>query len=173
MEDVFTRGYRDPPHHPLVEAALGGFDNWDSEHFIFIAEHGYGVHEKTMAFFPLFPFLISILSHTLFGPLLLFLSPRSVLLVAGFTINLMTFPLAALSLYMLTLQLFKDRQFSLLTIVLFCINPASVFMSALYTECLFSFLTFLGLLALERGYSWSATVLFTLATATRANGIVP
>ncbi len=166
------RGYRHPPHHPLIEAAFGGFDNWDSEHFIFIAEHGYGIHEQSMAFFPLFPSLLWILSQTLFRPLLVFLSMRSVLLISAFALNLTLFPFAMLSLYLLTLRVFNNRSFSFLAAALFCISPASVFMSAGYTECLFSLLTFSGLLALECGYSWPASVLFMLATATRSNGIV-
>ncbi len=166
------RRYRHPPHHPLVEAALGGFDNWDSEHFIFIAEQGYGIHEQSMAFFPFFPSLLWVLSQTLFRPLLLLLSLRSVLLITGFTLNLILFPFAVLSLYLLTLRVFKNHHFALLTASLFCINPASVFMSSLYTECLFSLLTFSGLLSLECGYSWPATLLFMLATATRSNGVV-
>ncbi len=172
MEDVFMRGYRHPPHHPLVEVALGGFDNWDSEHFIFIAEHGYGIHEQSMAFFPLFPCLLWMLSQTLFRPLLLFLSLRSVLVITGFTLNLILFPFAVLSLYLLTLRVFNNRHFAALTAYLFCINPASVFMSSVYTECLFSLLTFSGLLSLECGHSWPAALLFMLATATRSNGTV-
>ncbi len=172
MEDVFLRGYRHPPHHPLIEATLGGFDNWDSEHFIFIAEHGYGIHEQSMAFFPLFPSLLWILSQTLFQPLMVYFSMRSLLLVAAFALNLIFFPFAVLSLYLLTLKVFNNHSFSLLTAALFCINPASVFMSAGYTECLFSLLTFSGLLALEHGRSWPAALCFMLATATRSNGIV-
>ena len=172
MDDVFMSGYRQPSHHPLVEAALGGFDNWDSEHFIFIAEHGYGIHEQTMAFFPLFPFLIWFLSQSVFRLLLLFLSLRSVLLISGFVLNLTVFPFAALCLYLLTLHVSKDRRFSLLAAALFCINPVSVFMSAVYTECLFALFTFSGLLMLERDRPWTAAVLFMFATAVRSNGIV-
>ena len=165
-------GYRHPPHNSIIETSLGGFDNWDSEHFIFIAEHGYILHEQTMAFFPLFPSLLWALSHTLFYPLVHVLPLRSVLLISGCFLNLAVFPLTVASLYLLTLHVSRNRQLSLLTAALFCINPASVFMSAVYTECLFALFTFSGLLALEKERSWIATLLFMLAVATRSNGIV-
>ena len=172
MNSLFLRVYRHPAHHPFVEAALGGFDNWDSEHFITIAEYGYQRYEQTLAFFPLFPSLLWFLSQSVFQPLLLFLSLRSVLLISGFVFNLTVFPFAALCLYLLTFHVSKDRRFSLLAAALFCINPASVFMSAVYTECLFALFTFSGLLMLERDRPWTAAVLFMFAAAVRSNGIV-
>lgn len=172
MEDVFMNGYRYPPHNTLIETSLGGFDNWDSEHFIFIAEHGYSLHEQTMAFFPLLPSLLWTLTHTLFYPLTHLMPLRSVLLISGCVLNLAVFPLTVVSLYLLTLQLSRNRRLSLLTAALFCINPASVFMSAVYTECLFALFTFSGMLAVDKERPWIATILFMLAVATRSNGVV-
>lgn len=164
--------YRYPPHNPIVETCLGGFDNWDSEYFIFVAEHGYGVHEQTMAFFPLLPALMWTLSRTLLRPLSLLVPVRSVLLVSGASINFCVFPFTAVSLYLLTQHLSKSRRHSLLAAALVCFNPATVFMSAVYTECVFAFFTFSGLLALEKGRSWTASLLFMLAVGTRSNGVV-
>ena len=219
MDDVFMSGggRRDPPHGAPVEALLGGLDNWDAEYFVFVAEHGYARHEQTMAFFPLLPALMRVLAETILRPLTSVLSLREVLLLAGVVVNFAAFPLAALLLYRLTLRLFgavrdddrrgrrrgrgegrkgggREGRLALLSSLLFCLNPASVFMSAVYTETLFVTFSFLGMWLLEeekeedaslcrRSHnassscisshrSWLAAVAFGLATATRSNGIV-
>ena len=171
MDDVEMKTYRHPEHDPLTETLLGGYDNWDSEYYIFIAHHGYHFLQS-MAFFPLYPYLMWLVGRTLLWPLGLLLAHRSLFLVAGTLVNLCAFPLSAWALYLLTLSVSRNRKLSLLTVLLFCINPASVFMSTVYTETLFSLFTFSGLLFLTHRYSWTASFLFSLASATRANGIV-
>ena len=164
--------HRSPPHDIVTETAFGGLDNWDSEYFIFIAQHGYRKYEQSMAFFPLYPLLMHILSNTVFYPLNYIMAYRSVVLFSGVVINFITFLFAAASLYLLTLEITQNRRLSFLAAALFCINPASVFMTAVYTECLFATFTFLGLLLLEKSYDWFAAVSFALANATRSNGIL-
>lgn len=163
--------YRHPEHNPVVEKLLGGFDNWDSEYYIFIAQHGYPFLQS-MAFFPLYPSLMWLVGRTLLWPLSFLLTDRSLFLVAGTLVNLCVFPLSAVALYLLTLSVSSSQRYSLVTVLLFCINPASVFMSAVYTETLFSFFTFVALCFLTQRYCWSASILFSLASATRSNGIV-
>ncbi len=172
MKDVLMRHHRHPSHDVVTETFLGGLDNWDSEYFIFIAQHGYSRYEQTLAFFPLYPILMRLGSQTVLLPLSFVLTKRSVLLFAGVLINLVVFPLAALALYLLTSEVTKSRRLAFLAAVLFCVNPASVFMSAVYTECLFALLTFAGCLAMEKGQLWPACVLFALGAATRSNGMI-
>ena len=172
MEDVFMKMHRYPPHDVITETAFGGLDNWDSEYFIFIAQHGYQRYEQTMAFFPLYPFLMHILSITLFYPLTFLMTYRSVVLISGVAINFVAFPVTTVALYLLTHEITRNRRLSFLAAALFCINPASVFMTAVYTECLFAMFAFLGLLLLEKEWDWLAAVSFALAAATRSNGIV-
>ena len=169
---AFMGVHRRPGHDTATEMLLGGCDNWDGEYFIFIAEHGYSVYERTMAFFPLFPSLMGLLANTILYPLSFLIPLRSILLISGVLINLFSFPLAASALYLLTLEITKNDVLSLLTAALFCLNPASVFMSATYTECLFALFTFSGVLAMEIRSPWLASILFAVATATRSNGIV-
>ena len=171
MDDVEMKVHRHPHHDPLTETLLGGFDNWDSEYFIFIAEHGY-TFLQSMAFFPLYPALVWLVGRTALSPLSFLLADRSLFLLAGTLVNLCVFPLAAVALYLLTLSVSNSQQFSVVTVLLFCVNPASVFMSAVYTETLFAFCTFAGLCLLTQRRSWSACLLFSLASATRANGVV-
>jgi phosphatidylinositol glycan class V len=171
MDDVEMKTYRYPQHDLVTETLLGGCDNWDSEYFIFIAHHGYPFLQ-TMAFFPLYPCLMWLVGRTLLWPLCFLLADRSLFLVAGTLVNLCVFPLSAAALYLLTLSVSRNQRFSLYAVLLFCINPASVFMSTVYTETLFSFFTFAGLCFLTQRYSWGASLFFSLASATRANGIV-
>ena len=163
---------RYPPHDIFTETAFGGLDNWDSEYFIFVTQHGYRKFEQTMAFFPLYPLLMYLLSNTLFYPLGYIMTYRSVALISGVAINFAAFPFAAAALYLLTYEMTRNRRLSFLAAALFCINPASVFMTAVYTECLFAMFAFSGLLLLEKSYDWSAAVSFALAVATRSNGIL-
>ena len=45
-------------------------------------------------------------------------------------------------------------------------------LSAVYTECLFAMFAFPDLFLLEKHWDWSAALSFSLAAATRSNGIV-
>jgi hypothetical protein len=171
MDGVLMKIYR--LEHPyLVERLLGGLDNWDAEHFIFNAHSGYDKQELSMAFFPLLPTAMWGLSKTVFSPLGLLLPQRSVMLISGAFLNFITFPLAVIALYLLTLEVCRDKKLALLAAGLFSLNPASVFMSAVYSETLFSLFTFSGLLALEKHHLWLSSVVFSLATFTRSNGTV-
>ena len=158
-------------HDMITETLLGGFDNWDSEFFLYIAEHGY-TYFPSMAFFPLYPMLIWLVGRVPLYPLSFLLADHSIFLIAGILVNLCLFPLAAVALYLLTLFSTNNEDFSIMTIILFCVNPASVFMSTVYTETIYAFCTFSGLCLLTLRYSWSASLLFSLASATRSNGIV-
>ena len=135
MEDVTMRVHRHPPHDMLTDTLLGGFDNWDSEYYIYIAQHGY-TFLQSMAFFPLYPWLMWLVGRVLLFPLNFVLADRSLFLLAGTLINCSVFPLAATALYLLTLLQTDNQRLSIVTVLLFCVNPASVFMSAVYTESL-------------------------------------
>jgi len=171
MRDVFWHGRREPPpYHWIVDLLVGGFTRWDSEWLLHIAHHGYD-YEQCLAFFPLYPLLV----HSLFllvSPWLPLLHDKDIILVCGICINIIAFLLAGLVLFKLTNQIFCNPRLSHMTIILFCINPATIFMTTTYTESLFSLLVFTGLWALHSDHTWIATVMFSLATLTRSNGIV-
>lgn len=171
MDNVSMQVHRHPDHDIITETLLGGFDNWDSEYYIYIAGHGY-TFLQSMAFFPLYPMLMWFVGRVALFPLNIVLADRSLFLLSGTLVNLCVFPFATVALYLLTLFVTDNQQFSILTILLFCVNPASVFMSAVYAESLFAFCVFAGLCLLTQHRSWSASVLFSLASATRSNGII-
>ena len=156
----------------LFQKIFGGFGKWDAVYFLKIAEKGYS-YEQYMAFFPLYPWILRTVT-CIFKPAVKFLdlSQRSALLVCGWAVNTLFFTIAAVSLYKLTLRLFKRSKVALVSSLLFCINPASVFMSSLYTESLFCCLQFTALYHLEHEISTVVLLLFGLGCATRSNGIL-
>ena len=155
----------------ILEKIFGGFGKWDAVYFLKIAEQGYK-YEQYMAFFPFYPWLLRILAQTLHVVLQYFVSERSLLLACGWVLNTVFFALAAVSLYRLTRSLFGKKNVALVSTLLFCFNPASVFMSSLYTESLFSCLQFTALCYLEEERSTLAVLLFGLGCATRSNGVI-
>ena len=150
---------------------FGGFEKWDAVYFLKIAEEGY-TYEQYMAFFPLYPWILRTLARIFHLPVQYFISHRSALFICGWLLNTVCFTLAAVSLYKLTCKLFGRDKVALVSSLLFCINPASVFMSSLYTESLFSCLQFTALYFLEQTKSILACLLFGLGCATRSNGII-
>ncbi|KAL7874507.1 hypothetical protein SRHO_G00054770 [Serrasalmus rhombeus] len=154
-----------------VELLLGGLGRWDAEHFLFIAERGY-LYEHNFAFFPLFPLVIRLVAATLLWPLSPFLTVRGRLLLAVALVNSTLFVLSAVALRGLSHVVLQDRKLALVSGLIYCITPASVFMLAGYSETLFAALTFGGLWLLESGFMFGACLLLGLATFTRANGLV-
>ena len=73
--------------------------------------------------------------------------------------------------YLLTMEITHHCSLSLLSAALFCLTPA-VFMSAVYTESVFVCLSFAGMLCVQRSHMYTAMCLFSLAAATRSNGVV-
>jgi phosphatidylinositol glycan class V len=190
MDDVFMSDKRYPPHPPFIETLFGGFDNWDSEYFMHIAEHGYQ-YEQCHAFFPLYPLLMRYLAIALYQviPQTSLLPFRSIVLISGFVISNVSFIAAAVTLYFLSVQLFSIssivpqfsnkrlsilliQRVSFLSVLLFTVNPAVVFTSSVYTESLFVCLSFLGMLAVSHSRLYIAAVMFALSSATRSNGVV-
>ncbi|XP_074659807.1 GPI alpha-1,6-mannosyltransferase 2-like [Tubulanus polymorphus] len=157
----------------IVESLLGGFRRWDSVYLLHVAEHGY-TYENTLAFFPLFPILVRLIGNTLFYPLTTFLSYPNVLLVSAVCLNTVVFVKSAGLLRSLGVRVLGDRDLAERAVVMFCFNPASVFMSASYSESLFFYLTLRGLLLVESPGSSGVAgpLILGLSTATRSNGLV-
>ncbi|XP_071505971.1 GPI mannosyltransferase 2-like [Diadema antillarum] len=153
----------------VVELALGGFRKWDGAYFLHIAENGY-TKSHMFAFFPLLPFVVRATGDSLLAPLQV--HRRSVLLVAGYLVNFVAFVLAVCALYRLSVKVLQDERLAYTASVLFCVNPASVFMCAVYTEATFSFLSLCGMLFVTSRRFFLSAVFFGLAAAARSNGLV-
>ncbi|GLJ22031.1 hypothetical protein SUGI_0412820 [Cryptomeria japonica] len=144
---------------------------WDSVYYVRIAQCGYE-YEQTYAFLPLLPLSMLFLSKTVLAPLIPVLGQRAVLALSGYILNNIAFVFAGLFLYKLTLLVLKDPKLALRTVALFCFNPASIFYSSIYSESLFSLLSFAGIYFLLSGMNWKATLLFAMSSAVRSNGVI-
>lgn len=151
--------------------AIEGSVVWDSVYYVRIAECGYE-YEQTYAFLPLLPLCMRYLSNTVFAPLVPLMGYRAVLALSGYILNNIAFVFAALFLYKLTLIVFKDSKAASLATALFCFNPASIFYSSIYSESLFSLLSFAGVYYLLSGVNWKAILLFAMSSAARSNGVI-
>jgi hypothetical protein len=139
---------------------------WDSEWYFRIATEGYRYSgdptiSQSIVFFPLYPMLARGLA-AISG-----IAPSDGLLLVSNVAGL----LAIVALFKLVREEFGD-QIALATIALISFFPASVFLSAGYTESLELLLTVSFFLVLNRRYYLSAALLAGLAVADRSTGIV-
>ena len=139
---------------------------WDSEWYFKIVTDGYQYNgdptvQQNIVFYPLFPMLALGLA-TITG-----LAPADAMLLVSNVAGL----LAIVMLFKLVREEFGD-QLALATTALLSFFPASVLLSAGYTEPLALLLIVSFFLALKRKYYLSAALLAGLAVATRSTGIV-
>jgi hypothetical protein len=139
---------------------------WDSEWYKIIATEGYKYDgdpglTQTVVFYPLYPMLCRLVSEVFQIEIV-----DSMLLVA----NLATVG-ATLLLFKLVRERFDDRT-ALVTLAMISFFPASVFLSAGYTEPLALLLMVSFFVALARERFVAAAILAGLAIATRSCGIV-
>ncbi|MCL4125787.1 UNVERIFIED_CONTAM: hypothetical protein GTU68_000524, partial [Idotea baltica] len=164
----------DLPHKlgdTVVDFLFGGMIRWDAQYFIHVAQYGYS-HENTLVFFPLFPMLVRCIGTVLHLPLKFIANYHSCLILAAVFLNFILFVKTAVILFQLSKDVLKHEALAYRAALLFCINPASIFFSAPYSESLYSFLVFYALSTSEKKSSFSVPFLFGLASANRSNGIV-
>lgn len=172
---------------------LEGMAPWDSVYFVRLAKCGYE-DDQIFAFFPLLPWVmrygkVAVVSvvrvlqqSVVFGWMdLSGYDDYSIYVGVGLVVNLVAFCVAAIGLHALSLKTVKDEKVSALAVVMFCLNPASVFYSAVYTESLFAMFTWWGMVALAVHtesresnsffpWYWLSVGMFTMASAVRSNG---
>jgi mannosyltransferase PIG-V len=139
---------------------------WDSEWYKIIATEGYKYDgdpglAQTVVFHPLYPMLSRLVSEILRIEVV-----DSMLLVANLAAGT-----AILLLFKLVREGFDDRT-ALVTVAMLSFFPASVFLSAGYTEPLALLLMVSFFLAVAREHFVAAAMLAGLAVATRSSGIV-
>lgn len=161
------------PLDAWIHFFFGGFRRWDAQYYLHIAEHGY-TYENSLAFYPLYPALIngatrSARSLLMLDPLVSF---RELGLVVALAINVYFFVKAAQALARLTDDTFRNGKATNSATILFCINPASVFFSAPYTESLFAWLTFSLILNCKQKRFNHVLLPLVLSILCRSNGLI-
>ncbi|XP_061182805.1 GPI mannosyltransferase 2-like [Saccostrea echinata] len=155
----------------FVETALSGLNRWDAVYFMHVAEHGY-IYQNSLAFFPLFPFLVRFTANTLFYPLQFLLIYKNVLMISAVFCNVFLFILTVKLLFRLGCNVLGNTYIAYKACLLFCINPASIFMIASYSEILYFFLAIYGLLNFENSCKILSVFWFALGTLARSNGLI-
>ncbi|KAF8071406.1 hypothetical protein N665_1128s0006 [Sinapis alba] len=144
---------------------------WDSVYFLRISQCGYE-YEQTYAFLPLLPFFISLLSRTVFAPLVPVIGLRAVMVLSGYVVTNSAFVFAAIYLFRVSVIILKDTEASFRASVIFCFNPASIFYSSIYSESLYALFSIGGVYHLLSGASNVAVLWFALSGCARSNGIL-
>lgn len=155
-----------------IDVTLGGFARWDAQHFLHIATHGYS-YEQTLAFYPFFPCVVSAIVHVMHF-ILPFISLYNSCLIVAIALNVVFFTMATECLYELSVRLTGNRKWAQTVAVLFCLNPASIFFTAPYSEALFAWCTFklmLQTLSPDGISLWTAIPL-SVSIITRSNGLI-
>jgi Gpi18-like mannosyltransferase len=141
---------------------LWAWANFDGEHYLSIAQRGYGFGEQ--AFFPLYPLLMRVLSLP-FGRDLFFLN------WAGLIISNAALFLALWGLYKL-LKIDYSEKITRFTIFFLLLFPTSFYFGSVYTESLFLSFVIWAFFFLRKKKWLLASILVTLASATRFIGIL-
>ncbi|EFN77221.1 GPI mannosyltransferase 2, partial [Harpegnathos saltator] len=153
----------------IVYFLLDGLTRWDGEYFLHIARYGY-VYENTLAFYPLYPAMIRVVGAVLLR-ILPMLNIQSTMMLAATCINFTCFVKSAIILYNLIEHVFKDTVTAYKAAILYGINPASVFFSAVYSEPMFAYLSFYTMLGSMKCMS-AISFPLALSTLVRSNGVV-
>eukprot|EP00933_Yihiella_yeosuensis_P062377 TRINITY_DN6531_c1_g4_i1.p1 TRINITY_DN6531_c1_g4~~TRINITY_DN6531_c1_g4_i1.p1 ORF type:complete len:459 (-),score=44.56 TRINITY_DN6531_c1_g4_i1:103-1479(-) len=148
---------------------LHAFTRWDAARFLGIAERGYDT-EESYAFFPLLPLLMNVLASPI--QMACQTNRLTALVLAGLSITNGCFVVSAWLLYRLGRELLLDEELAFRAVKLFCLTPANVFMSTLYTESPFSACVLAGLVLLRLDWKFFAALAFACGTGFRSNGLL-
>ena len=136
------------------------FARWDSVWLLSVATDGYGYEARRTAFFPLYPLLTGLAGDLVGSPL-----------AAGILVSLVALLVSLMLIHRLAELELGPRE-AAAAVWLLALFPASVYLSAVYSESLFLALTLGAVLAARTGLWPLAGALGGLATATRSVGIL-
>lgn len=153
----------------IVTFLFSGLARWDGEYFLHIAKYGY-TYENTLAFYPLYPMLLRIISIPI-RKIFFVLNVHSSILITAMLVNIICFVKSAVIFYDLSKAVLKSTSVAYKAAILYCINPATIFFSAVYSESLFAYLSYYSML---RSIKLDPYVSFPvgLSILTRSNGMV-
>lgn len=146
----------------LANTWLWAWANFDGEHYLAIAQRGYGFGEQ--AFFPLYPLVIRSIGMIIGGNLGSFN-------LAGLLISNLSLLGGLIGLYKLV-RLNYSEKVAKLTAIISLLFPTSFYFGAVYTESLFLFLVIWSFYFARKQKWLLASVIGALAASTRFVGIL-
>lgn len=159
---------------PLQKNFLGGglgnylktpyfwaWSNFDGEHYLNIAQHGYGYLEQ--AFFPLYPLLIRLFGVILGGEFVYYN-------LAALFISNSSFFIGLIGLIKLIRLDYSDKVANI-ALLLFLLFPTSFYFGSVYTESLFFVLVVWSFYFARKRNWWLAGILGAIASGTRFLGV--
>lgn len=141
-----------------------GWESADSEHYLYLAQHGYqalGEKQNLIVFYPLYPLFIRLFSYLCLGSF-----KASALLV-----SYVSFILACVYLYKLVC-LEAGEKCALRAVLFFVLFPFSFFFHTAMTESLFALLSILTLYKMRKKQFFSAGLFGFLSALCRTQGIL-
>lgn len=139
---------------------LTSFATWDSQHYIAIAKVGYGEFVLSNAFYPLYPFLMYLVS---------FITQN--VIVAGLIVSTVLSFLAIIYFYKFVAKI-ASQNVAFIALLLFLLFPTAFYINLIYTEALFLFLLSALLYYLySRSFLFASLFLFLLPFS-RTQGIL-
>ena len=144
-----------------IVGILASWNHWDAANYVRIAQFGYQT-PYDVAFFPLFPLLITAFAHIL--------GSWSYLLVGTIISNAALLG-ALFVIYQLAVEA-GGEQVAQRTLLYLCVFPTAFYFFAPYNESLFLLLTASTFLAMRQQRWWLAGLLGLLAALTRSAGIL-
>lgn len=138
-----------------------GFQRFDANWYLAIADGGYGATGETAAFFPGYPAVVRIVSILLGGHPL-----------AAATVVTTVCTIGALTVVHRLTELELDRETARRTVLYLAVFPFGLFLFAPYSESLFLLLAASCLLAARRQRLWLAGLFAAAASATRSTGVL-
>lgn len=136
------------------------FKTWDAQHYLYLSEQGYKPNNDSNAFYPLFPFLIHLLSPLFYNSL-----------YAGLFLSNLLSIIGIIYFYLFVKDYFKKSKTAFSGIILLLIFPTSFYLSLAYSESLCFFLTILFFYFLYRNQFLYAGIFALLLPLSRPTGI--
>lgn len=143
---------------------LDVFARWDSKFYIDIAENGYEYvigQVSNVAFFPLYPLLVSMINSIINN-----------LVLSGILVSHISFLIALIYLYRLTLLICEDSAIAQRTIFYIALFPTAFFFSAVYTESLFLLVSVAAVYHAKKQEWGFAAIFVMLSSVTRITGLL-
>ena len=150
-----------PTLNPLVDSIGGVWTRWDGQWYLKIASEGYRLDDGSSAFFPLYPWTV-----TIFGWL-----AGERFIWAGIVLSSLFF-LAALVVLHRLVRLDFHHEDAGRTVLYLAAFPMAFFFWAVYSESLFLFLAVAALLAMRTQRWWWSALAISLAIWTRTTGLL-